>query len=101
MQFRGVQVGGAYGRTGCVRDQVAACRNPNAMRVVFLRTKINDRIAVSEFLFEFVRCPDFLVRHDKHRVRPLLSCLVITLRHAAEVLAKRRLPCFSGSRIMH
>jgi hypothetical protein len=44
---------------------------------------------------------DFVVRHNKHRVRSLLPGFVITLGHAPEVFSERSLPSFHSGRIVH
>jgi hypothetical protein len=71
------------------------------MGVVFLWPVVDDRVAVSKFFLVAECAPDFLVRHDEHRVRPLLSRFIVPLSHTAEVFAECCLPGFGRGRVVH
>ncbi len=73
----------------------------DSMRIVFLRLVIRDRIAVREFLVLGHDSLYILVSHNVHCIRAFLACLIVALRHPAEVFAKSRLPCLRCCRIMH
>ena len=72
----------------------------NAMRICFLRTKIDDNPLVHDHAI----CgdeEDFSVSHHTNCVGTLLSRFDVALRHAPEVFSKGGLPYFHRRGIIH
>ena len=69
--------------------------------ILFLGSKIDHNLCVSEDHLARICLFSFGVRHDKNGVSPFLTCFVIALRHTPKIFTKRRLPYFHRCRIVH
>ena len=90
-QFGGGEVSCLHSKFARVIDKIATCRDANLVRICFLGAKVDNDASICHSLTHGDKS-DLLVSHDKNRIGTFLSCFIVALHHACEILTEHCLP---------